>query len=707
MKKWQLWILSILLLLLTCAYFFNYFYSIERTRKIEEIAEHQRIHAKQAAKSFHELFGKWNSVLFYLSNDNNVILMNQRGKYDLTRLSIFLKDEIKGITRTDKDGRIIFTVPLYPNSIGANISKQKHMIKILSDHKPVVSQLFNTVQGYQAIVIHYPVFKENEFDGTIAVILNFEKIAKDILDDIKIGKSGYAWMLSSEGIELYCPVQGHIGKSINETSSGYPELINLAHIMLSGKAGSAVYTYNKVADKTETVKKIVHYMPIHLDGTFWSLAITNSENEITASLSNFRKRLIIIFVIIFIGGLGFSYYGFKAWVIVKESSLRKTAEEALIKERTLLRTLIDNLPSGVFIKNNVYQKIISNPIHTESIRCHLRNLGVNSDIDILGKTDFEVFPKELAEHFFIDDQKVINNGTTILNQEELGISPEGNQIWLLVSKVPIRDPNGKILGMVAITTDITKRKQSEEELLLAKEKAEESDRLKTAFLNNISHEIRTPLNAIIGFTGLLNNPGLTSDKLKYYTEIITESSHQLLMIITDIINIATIEAGLVNVKESVVNINSIFPILTEQYKAIASAKKIELTFTAPLPDNQVTIYTDYIKLIEIISNLINNALKFTDHGFVTYGYELKNELLEFHIKDSGLGIKPEFMDRIFDRFFRAEDIISTHKGTGLGLSISKAYIEVLGGKIWVNSVPDEGSTFYFTIPYRKAVESKE
>jgi len=700
MKK-RFWIISVLLLIFTCAYFFNYFYSIERSRKIEEIVGHQKIHAKQAVKSFNELFDKWNSVLFYLSNDNNVILMNNRGKYDLIRLSIFLKDEIKGITRTDKTGKILFTIPAVPNSIGKDISKQKHMARIIADHKPVVSEVFDAVQGYKAIVIHYPVLRDNAFDGTIAFILNFEQIAKDILDDIKIGKSGYAWMISSEGIELYCPVPGHLGKSINETSAEYPELMNLAHLMLSGKAGTAQYTYNKIANKTKKVKKIAYYIPVTIDGTFWSLAISYSEDEIVASLSNFRNKLIIIFAFIFIGGIFLSYYGFKAWVIVYESELRKTTEETLLKERTHLRTLIDNLPSGVFIKDDSYRKIIANTIHTNSIYGHLKHLGLNDHIDILNKTDFEVFPKEIADRFFVDDQKVVNEGITILNQEEMGIGPDGNKIWLLVSKVPILDSNEKIIGMVGITVDITDRKKVEDELLHAKEKAEESDRLKTAFLNNISHEIRTPLNAIIGFTQLLSEPDLTEEKLKNYIQIITESSNQLLLIITDIINIATIEAGQVKLNESSVNINSIFPVLLEQYKNKATSFNIAISYLTPLPDNEATIYTDYIKLVEILSNLINNALKFTEKGYVIFGYELKNEELEFFVKDSGFGIKTEFQELIFNRFFQTQEKSSTHKGTGLGLSISKAYVDVLGGKIWVNSTPGEGSTFYFTLPYLK------
>jgi PAS domain S-box-containing protein len=675
---------------------------VEESRKISEIIDHQKIHAKQAAKSFKELFDKWNSVLYYLSNDNNVILLNENGRYELEKLMGVLKDEIKAITRTDKTGKIIFTTPFSAESIGADISHQKHMVRILSDHKPVVSDVFDAVQGYKAIVIHYPVFKNGQFDGTVAVLLDFEQITKDILDEIKIGKSGHAWMLSSSGIELYNPLTGHIGRSIYETANGFPAFIHVIHQMLAGKEGIATYPYYRYGKKTGNEYDITYYLPINLKNTFWALAISYSRNEITESLIYFRNRLIFIFAIIFLIGAYFSYFGLKAQIIIKESSLRKEVEETLRKERSLLRLLIDNLPSGVFIKDKNYRKIIVNPLHIESVTGHRKKFGMDTDIDLLGKTDFEVFPKEYAEQFFSDDKKIVEEGLSILNNIESGFGPDGEILWLLVSKVPVRDEDGSIIGMLGITTDITERKKVEEELTVAKEKAEESDKLKTAFLNNISHEIRTPLNAILGFAGLLNDPDLDDERRNYYIEIIIKSSHQLLLIMTDIINIATIEAGQVTVHYSEVDVNSDILILFEQHKGSALSKDISLKYTLALTGQDAKIITDQTKFIEILSNLLNNAIKFTEKGEVRYGYELKNNMLQFYVEDSGIGILPEYQQIIFDRFKQAKNILSLkYGGTGLGLSISKAYVEVLGGRIWLTSEPGKGSTFYFTLPYKK------
>lgn len=700
MKKYN-WILSVLVLLGICAYMFNYFYQVEKERKITEILGHQKIHARQAVKSFNELFGKWNSVLYYLANDQEIITLNDNGRNRLKDILGILKQDIKGITRTDSSGTIIFTIPNYANSIGANISSQRHMKKILSEHKPVISDVFLAVQGFQAIVIHYPVFKNETFIGTIAFLLNFEQIAKGVLDDIRIGKTGHAWVLSSEGIELYCPVPGHVGKSVYETLQESPNSIVLADSMMAGKEGVLAYSQNLPGENTRQVRKISYYLPLPVNNSFWSLAISCVEDEITASLPEFRNRLIVIFLLIFFGGTAISYFGVKALSIFKESNLRKQAEEDLVKERKLLRTLIDNLPSGIFVKDKNYRKVIVNPIHINSMKGHLLHYGLDPNIDLLGKTDFEILPKVDSDRFMIDDRKVIEEGISILNKVEEGIGPDKSRLWLLISKVPIRDSTGEIIGMVGITTDISDQINTEEALIKAKEKAEESGRLKTAFLNNISHEIRTPLNAIIGFSNLIKEISTENKQLSNYANIIQESSRQLLLIITDIINISTIEAGQVKVTLDEVNINSICSILYEQLKGKAEQKGISFVYKTSLEHTEANIITDQAKFIETLSNLVNNAIKFTDKGYVHYGYELKENTLEFYIEDTGIGIHPEFYNKMFDRFSQAESAYSKkYGGTGLGLSIAKAYVEVLGGKIWFNTIMGEGTTFYFTLPYR-------
>ena len=261
--------------------------------------------------------------------------------------------------------------------------------------------------------------------------------------------------------------------------------------------------------------------------------------------------------------------------------------------------------------------------------------------------------------------------------------------------------SGKSEGRVWSFRDITLRKKAEAELIAAKEKAEESDRLKTAFLHNVSHEIRTPMNAIIGFSALLNEPDTSEAERRQFIDIIFQSGSQLLSIINDIVDIANVESGQVKVNIKPMDLNQALRNLDEQFSYKEQPDVISIELTTGLPDENTMILTDSTKLIQVLSNLINNATKFTREGNINFGYTQRDGSLEFFVKDTGIGIPPEHHEKIFERFFQIDNI-SARKfgGTGLGLSICKAYVELLGGRIWVSSRPGEGTEFYFTIPYK-------
>jgi signal transduction histidine kinase len=241
---------------------------------------------------------------------------------------------------------------------------------------------------------------------------------------------------------------------------------------------------------------------------------------------------------------------------------------------------------------------------------------------------------------------------------------------------------------VGIGHDITERKEIVEELIRAKEKAEESDKLKTAFLHNISHEIRTPMNAIVGFSALLGEPEVDEKTRKSYIEVIMQSSNHLLSIITDIVDISNIEANLIKTYKNEVSINTTLKSLCNQFVPKAAEKKINMICEPGLSDSDALVLTDNTKLSQILSNLMSNALKFTDKGTIKIGYKLVGNFLEFCVSDTGIGISPEHHARIFDRFYQVSNAMERlYEGTGLGLAISKAYVEHLGGKIWLSSEP--------------------
>lgn len=244
-----------------------------------------------------------------------------------------------------------------------------------------------------------------------------------------------------------------------------------------------------------------------------------------------------------------------------------------------------------------------------------------------------------------------------------------------------------------------KLKEQNKALQIAKEKAEEGSRLKSAFLQNISHEIRTPLNAVVGFSELLTMPDLTDDKRDYFTSIILKNSDQLLSIISDILTVSAIETDQQKVNIEDTCLDSLLQDLEDIYQQKYDGKEIELIKKIPESLKGRKIKTDKTKVNQIITNLLNNAFKFTDNGSIEFGVELKNDVCEFYVKDSGIGIPEDMQNEIFNRFTQTNETISElYGGIGLGLSISKAFVELLGGKIWLKSEVGRGTNFYFTLP---------
>ena len=233
----------------------------------------------------------------------------------------------------------------------------------------------------------------------------------------------------------------------------------------------------------------------------------------------------------------------------------------------------------------------------------------------------------------------------------------------------------------------------------AKQKAEESDKLKSAFLSNIAHEIRTPMHGILGFADMLKTASLSAEQMQEYITIIEKSSARMLNTITDLIEISRIESGQTEVNLSLVNIDGQIDSIYAIFKPEADKKGVHLTINSSLETEESHIRTDREKLDTMLTQLLKNAVKYTKKGSIEIGYESKGKFLEYYVKDTGIGIEMDKQQSIFGRFTQADNSLSKiYEGAGLGLSITKAYVEMLGGTIWVESEPGKGSTFYFTLP---------
>jgi len=265
---------------------------------------------------------------------------------------------------------------------------------------------------------------------------------------------------------------------------------------------------------------------------------------------------------------------------------------------------------------------------------------------------------------------------------------------------------GKVNSLLQQNKQLTDRiKQLEEanmELESAKKKAEESDKLKTAFLQNMSHEIRTPMNGILGFAELLSNPELSDSERQSYINIVTKSGDRMLSTFNNLMEASIIETGNVSLHYSTINLNGEFGDLYADFKDEAKRKELVLGFYSDLPDNNANIYTDREKLSSVLSHLLENAIKYSNPGGkITFGYKQKEDWLEFYVQDRGIGIPKERHSAVFDKFTQADlEDKAVFEGSGLGLTVAKAYVELLGGKIWLQSVENKGTTFFFTIPFK-------
>ena len=394
-----------------------------------------------------------------------------------------------------------------------------------------------------------------------------------------------------------------------------------------------------------------------------------------------------------------TWYGFNA-----DISERKRIEDSLVK----LKTAIDKSEISVVITDRNGNIEYANPFFTKLT-------GYSPD-EYIGKTPRILKSEYHTKEFYEEMWNTINSGKT-WEGEFYNCNKNGEMYWENAIISPVTNSNNEITHFVAIKTDITHAKNINSELIIAKEHAEESDRLKSAFLANMSHEIRTPMNGILGFTELLKEPDLSDDQQKYFISIIEKSGARLLNIINDIIDISKIESGLMKVKNSEINVNEYLDQILTFFKPEAEAKNIKLICKSGLPKEEVFLETDSEKFYAILINLVNNALKYTETGFVEFGYNRVKTLhktshpnhsyLQFYVKDTGIGIPKDRQEAIFERFVQA-DIVNkmARQGAGLGLSISKAYVEMLRGKIWLESEEENlsagksgGSTFYFTLPF--------
>ena len=501
-----------------------------------------------------------------------------------------------------------------------------------------------------------------------------------------------------------------IAKSLNESEDRFRKLVEHAPIAMAivGMDGTIEFINHKATE-------VFGYLPddIPTMESWWMKAYPDElyRNEVVADwLGRLQKAILEgteidgneyhvtckdgTVKIVFISGVTVTE---KIFVLFDDITQRRQAEEKLRESEERYRVFINSTDDMAFLKDDQFRYILVN-------RSNAAFLGVK-EAAVIGKTDFELMPEKSAQLCRDSDISVFSTDLVIVNEEQVG-----DRIYETHKfKVPLN--NGKY-GVGGYVRDITDRKHAEMEILKAKEKAEESDRLKSVFLQNMSHEIRTPMNAIMGFSNLLTENFGNIDKLQSFTSIISQRCSDLLNLINEILDLSKIETGQLSIHMEEFNLSDLFADLHEffiNHRHKIGKTHIELQFTSVCSPKNMHICADSGKLKQIFINLIHNAFKFTSQGSVKFGCiaDQHNNNLTFFVSDTGMGIPEEKQALIFQRFMQL-DTQSTRQqgGTGLGLAIVKGLVELLGGEITLKSTVGEGTTFYFSIPYKVVVPKK-
>jgi PAS domain S-box-containing protein len=378
---------------------------------------------------------------------------------------------------------------------------------------------------------------------------------------------------------------------------------------------------------------------------------------------------------------------------------RERIRSVLSAEKSRLRYMIEAIPDLIFFKDADSKFLGCNKAFEKYIN--------KKSEEIIGLSEFDLFGESEASAYVQSDKQIIDSTEPVRTTNWVEY-PDGQRFLYYTLKTPYFDSENHLLGIIGISRDITEMEETRQRLILAKNKAEESDKLKTAFLANMSHEIRTPMNAIIGFSDLLGDDDLTHEEKIDFISKIKSAGRALMLLINDIIDIAKIEAGQLVISETVCDINQMLTDLHstfDELKNVSGKQGIIFNLLLPDPDRKVMVLTDPMRVQQILTNLLGNALKFTEFGKIEFGYTIKQETLSFFVKDTGIGILPGKQKLLFHRFSQV-DPSTTRKygGTGLGLAISKNLTELLGGSIGVDSSPGNGSLFYFTLPYKPVIK---
>ncbi|MCB2182303.1 MAG: response regulator [Desulfobulbaceae bacterium] len=699
---------------LLISYIFYLPYKVVLVSTINSLNDQQLVLAKQAALGIMDFFHHYEKALVRMARSPHIITLDDMGKSLLEELYLVNQDEIRAITRVDATGHILFTFPYDQHAIGKDISGQEHNRKIIETHEPVVSEVFTAVQGYETLAYAIPVFDEGKYVGSLGILIPFEAISQKYLAGIVLGDDGYAWMLSQTGVELYCPVPGHVGKTIWQTSSRFPSVIDMAKKMMQGKQGRTVYIYDRVrGNETEVIKKHAVYYPVKLPGTFWSLVVATPESESLNAVRDFGKWWLAIFGGVVVALLVLLQAFLRFQRSAAEERNRLVTQEKLLEENRLFSRFMNNAHIPIVMVHVDGKIEFVNKKFQEIYGYTLDDIGTMKEWFARAYPDKEL-QEEVALSWREKLQEAIASGDAVTFKERAITCKDGSVRDVVFSYTLIDD------RIVIILNDKTERnriKQKEQELFQRQARTKKMEAL-GLMAGGVAHDLNNILSGIVSYPEVILMQLPEKSKLRGPIKTIHQSGLRAAAVVADLL---TIVRGVARTRETYdLNMLILEYFDSPEFKKLKSLHP-DVSFETRFGPDHLLISCSGLHIKKCLMNLITNAAESfgkKGSGNVVVATrrqgadEINNSDLHIHgeyavvsVSDTGAGIPEKDLEHIFEPFYTKK--IMGKSGTGLGLAVVWNTVEDHNGTITVNST-EKGTTFELFFPVSEAlIEHKE
>ncbi len=708
MKKWNVAALVVLLAgVLT--YTLLSTYGEVRRKTIADANAQQLLLARQAAAGIEYLFERYRSELLFLATQEHVARLDSYGRQLLDSFWRENQGELKGVTRVDADGVIVYTVPRNDRAVGTSIRFQEHVARVLSERRPVVSDVFTAVQGFRAVAYHVPVWQGHEFAGSLAILIPFDAIARRYLEGIRIVPGGHAWMISAKGVVLYCPVPDHVGRPAAEVFEGVPSLLAMVRRMMGGRQGTAEYA--GACGPAGAGPQHAVYCPVDLGNTFWSIAVAAPEGEIVAAMEGFRNRWAVLAALLLLLGAACAYAVQRGFAAAREGRRLRDLAARLEASERYFRELVELSPLAISVCDRQGRIELVNERFT-----HL--LGYTSE-DLADMEDWwrRAYPDEGArrrarERWEASLERLGASGGVAQFSGIRVTRKDGTPCHVDITFSFIGDKG------VILLADATQRVQGERTRRELEEKLARSRKMEALGMlaGGVAHDLNNILSGVITYPELLLMRLPADSPLREPLETIRQSGERAAAVVSDLLTLAR---GVVSRRE-VLDLNDLVREYVRSVEFLGLRERYPgVRLTLDLDEGLQAIDGSPVHIEKSIMNLVTNAVEAIGaEGTVTVrtlhrevrgplpGYEEvpPGTYAVLVVQDDGPGIEAEDMDRIFEPFFTRK--IMGRSGTGLGLSVVWSTVKDHGGYVQVES-SGAGTTFrlYFPVTTRRGAEA--